>query len=142
MIACYTDHSISGASLTRPGVEGLMEDVQAGWFDVVLAEWLDRISRDQEDIAGVFKRLTFGSVQLVTLSEGPISELHVGLKGTMGAVYLKKLAQKTHRGQRGRVKQGRCGGGLSYGYRVVRDGDEAGQREIVAAEAAVVRRIF
>ena len=75
----------------------MMEDGQRQRFDIVLAEALDRISRDQEEIAGVYKRLTFAGVRMVTLSEGDISELHIGLKGTMGALYLKDLADKTRR---------------------------------------------
>jgi hypothetical protein len=34
----------------------------------------------------------------VTIAEGEIGELHVGLKGTMNALFLKDLAQKTRRG--------------------------------------------
>ena len=37
---------------------------------------------------------------------GEISELHVGLKGTMNALFLKDLPAKTHRGLRGRVERG------------------------------------
>jgi site-specific DNA recombinase len=47
------------------------------------------------------------------LAEGDISELHIGLKGTMSALFLKDLAQKTHRGLEGRVRAGHGGGGLS-----------------------------
>ena len=36
-----------------------MRDALDRQFDVVLAESLDRFSRDQEDTAGLFKRLTF-----------------------------------------------------------------------------------
>jgi hypothetical protein len=50
------------------------------------------------------------------LAEGEISELHVGLKGTMNALFLKDLAAKTHRDLRGRVEDGKSGGGLCYGY--------------------------
>ena len=50
---CYTDAGLSGASLMRPGIQELIVDALAGKFDVLLAEALDRISRDQEDIAGV-----------------------------------------------------------------------------------------
>jgi len=143
----YTDHAISGASLIRPGIQALMSDAQSGKFDLVIAESLDRISRDQEDIAGLYKRFTFAGVQIITLSEGPISELHIGLKGTMGALYLKDLADKTRRGLRGRVEDGKSGGGNSYGYDVVKSftdaGDpERGQRTINENEAAIVRRIF
>jgi DNA invertase Pin-like site-specific DNA recombinase len=141
----FTDHAISGATLLRSGFQALMREALNGRFDVVLAEALDRFSRDPEDTAGLFKRLTFAGVNIVTLAEGDITHLHVGLKGTMNALFLKDLADKTRRGLRGRVALGKSGGGLSYGYRVRRathDGMAAGDREIVPAQAEVVRRIF
>ncbi len=143
----YSDAAISGATTLRPGYQKLLEDARAGAFDVVVAEALDRLSRDQEDVAGLYKRLTFANVTLITLAEGEISELHVGLKGTMNALYLKDLAQKTKRGLEGRVRQGKSGGGKAYGYDVIRRTDAEGipihgERRINEAEAAVVRRIF
>lgn len=110
----YTDHGISGASLLRPGVQALMRDAQDGRFDVVLIGSLDWVSRDQEDIAGVYKRLYFAGVRMVTLSEGVSAELHIGFKGTMGALYLKDLADKTRRGLHGRVEASKSGGGNIY----------------------------
>ena len=44
-----------------------------------MAEALDRISHDQEDIAGIYKRMRYADVKMFTLSEGEISELHIGL---------------------------------------------------------------
>ncbi len=144
IIDSYTDRAISGASLLRPGVQELIADGLKRRFDVILTESLDRLSRDQEDIAGLYKRMRFADVSIVTLSEGEVSELHIGLKGTMGALFLKDLADKTRRGLRGRVEMGRSGGGLCFGYDVVRtaDPDDRGEREINPIEAAVVRRIF
>jgi len=76
----YHDAAISGASMIlRPGIQELLQDAQRGRFDVVLGEALDRISRDQADVATLFKHLRFAGVQIVTLAEGEISELHVGL---------------------------------------------------------------
>ena len=143
----YTDQAISGASLIRPGIQALMNDAMAGKFDVILAESLDRLSRDQEDIAGIYKRLRFAGVQILTLSEGPVSELHIGLKGTMGALYLKDLADKTRRGLRGRVEAGKSGGGNSYGYDVLKTLDESGEAErgvrtINEQQAGIIRQIF
>ncbi len=105
----YQDAAISGSStILRSGIQQLVRDAQRGMFTVVLAEALDRISRDQADVATLYKHLKFAGVTIVTLAEGEISELHVGLKGTMNALFLKDLAMKTHRGLRGRVeKQGR-----------------------------------
>ncbi|WP_421708582.1 recombinase family protein [Algihabitans sp.] len=148
VVETYQDAALSGASVTlRPGVQALLQDALAGRFDVVLAEALDRVSRDQADVATLFKHLRFAGVEIVTLAEGAICELHVGLKGTMNALFLKDLAAKTHRGLRGRVEQGKSGGGLCYGYDVVKDLDGAGApirggRSINAAEAEIVRRVF
>lgn len=118
-----------------------------GRFKVVLAEALDRISRDQEDVAGIFKRMAFADVKIVTLSEGEITHLHVGLKGTMNALFLKDLADKTRPGLRGRVEAGKTGGGLCYGYDVIKRNDAAGERvrgerRINESEAEIVRRIL
>lgn len=147
IVQIYTDHGLSGASMMRPGIQALMQDAQSGKFDIVLAEALDRLSRDQEDIAGIHKRLSFASVQMVTLSEGDISHLHIGLKGTMNALFLKDLADKTRRGLRGRVEAGKSGGGKSYGYDVVRKFDGNGEpikgdREINLDQAAIINQIF
>lgn len=143
----YTDHAVSGASLLRPGIQGLITDANRGRFDIILAEAMDRLSRDQEDIAGIFKRMTYSDVKIVTLSEGEITHLHVGLKGTMNALFLKDLADKTRRGQRGRVEAGKSGGGNCYGYDVVKKLDGNGEpvrgdRTINEIEADVIRRIF
>ena len=147
IVDSYTDRAISGASLLRPGIQELIQDAGRGRFEIVLAEAMDRLSRDQEDIAGLFKRMQFAGVRIVTLSEGDVSHLHVGLKGTMNALFLKDLADKTRRGQRGRVEKGKTGGGLCFGYDIVRglgaDGQPiTGERRINEAEAEVVRRIF
>jgi site-specific DNA recombinase len=143
----YTDRAQSGASALRPAYQALLEDARRGAFDILVAEALDRLSRDQEDVAGLLKRLRFAGVRLFTLAEGEISELHVGLKGTMNALFLNDLAAKTRRGLEGRVRKGRSGGGLCFGYDVIRERDPDGEpirggRTINEAEAAVVRRIF
>ena len=148
VVQVYQDRAISGGSVhNRDGIQRLMEAVRLGGVDLVMAEALDRLSRDQEDIAAIYKRLQFAGVTLTTLAEGEISELHIGLKGTMNALFLKDLADKTRRGQRGRVEQGRIPGGKSYGYNLVHslkdDGQvERGQRTINEEEANIVRRIF
>lgn len=147
LVATYSDHAISGATRLRPGYQKLLEDARSLAFDVVVVEALDRISRDQEDVAGCYKLLTFANVKLITLSEGEINELHVGLKGTMNALFLKDLALKTHRGLEGRVRAGKSAGGRAYGYRVKREisseGEPvAGLRTIQPDEAKIVRRIF
>ena len=143
----YSDAAISGATTLRPGYQKLLEAARDGALDLVVAESLDRLSRDQEDIAALYKQLTFSGVALVTLADGKVNELHVGLKGTMNALYLKDLADKTRRGLEGRVRQGRSGGGNAFGYDVVHETGPDGQitrgnRRINEAEAQTVVAIY
>ena len=112
VIGSYADHATSGAKLPRPGV-------QRPRLDVILAESLDRLSGDQQETAAIFKRLGFARAKIVTLSDGEITELHVGLKSTINALYLKDLADETRCGLRGRIEAGASGSGNSYGYQVV-----------------------
>ena len=111
---------------------------------MVLTESLDRVSRSLTDIAAIHEQLAFNDVRIITLSEGPISEIHIGIGGTMSALYLKQLGEKTKRGLRGRIEKGRSAGGKAFGYGIVTgsEADDRGQMVIVPEEARVVRRIF
>ena len=140
LVQVYTDAAISGASTFRPGYQKLLLDASTGALDVVVAESLDRLSRDQADMALLFRHLSFRGVRLWTVADGLIHELHVGLKGTMNALYLKDLAQKTRRGLEGRVRSGMSAGGICYGYELVPG--QPGARKINEAQAAIVVRIY
>ena len=135
----FTDAGISGASMVgRPGLQALLRAAGAGEIDLLLAESLDRLSRNQSDIARIYQLLTYAGVRLVTVEEGDIDEMTIGFKGTMNALFLKGLALKTRRGLLGQVERGRMAGGLSYGYRV----KSLGEWEIVPEAAAVIVRII
>jgi site-specific DNA recombinase len=119
--------------------------VGLGEVPVRAGRGVDRISRDQEDTANFYKTCAFANVEIFTVSEGLVSEIHVGFSSTINAVFLKKLAQNTHRGLTGTVQDGKSGGGRSYGYRVPCYPDGArmvGKLEICEKEASIIRRIF
>ena len=139
----FTDAAISGASMAnRPGLRDLMRAAKARRFDAVLTESLDRLSRDLADSAALHRQLSYWGVRIVTLADGDVTKILVAVKGLLGSMFLDDLAQKTRRGQVGRVRAGRIPGGRCYGYDVARDGEECGRRTINPAEAAIVRRIF
>ncbi len=147
IVEIYSDAGMSGASLMRPGIQSLIQASMNGAFDIVLCEALDRLSRALPDISGLYQRMNFAGTKIVTLSEGEISTMHIGLKGTMNELFLQDLAAKTKRGLRGRVESGKSGGGISYGYQVVKQFDAAGEairgdREIDLDQAEIVKRIF
>jgi site-specific DNA recombinase len=63
VVAQYHNRARSGASLFgRDGIIDLLADAKRKRFCAVIVEALDRLSRDQEDLAGIFKRLSFAGV--------------------------------------------------------------------------------
>ncbi len=147
VVEVFADEAMSGATHLRPEFQRMQQAAKQGDFDVLVAEALDRLSRDQEHIAGLHKHMRYLGIAMVTQAEGEVSEMHIGLGGTMSALFLRNLADKTRRGLEGRVKAGKSAGGISYGYRLDRqvlpDGTyTTGDRVIVATEAEVIRRIF
>jgi DNA invertase Pin-like site-specific DNA recombinase len=140
-VRTYSDAAKSGASLFgRDGLLSLMADAPSRAFDVVLVENLDRISRDQEDIAGVYKRLTHHGIRIEQVHGGTADRMQIGLRGLLGSVYLADLAHKTKRGMEGRVREGKIAGGKPYGYAATPG--RPGEFVIVEHEAEVVRRVF
>jgi site-specific DNA recombinase len=84
--------------------------------------------------------MKFFNIELRTVNEGVATDMHVGLRGIIGSVYLKDLAAKVRRHHVGRSREGDVMGSCCYGYRTV--AGQPGKREINPAEADIVRRIF
>lgn len=63
--AFYEDRALSGSSLQgRPGLARLLRDAAERLFTHVIVESLDRLSRDQADLATLYKRLTFLGIEI------------------------------------------------------------------------------
>ncbi|WP_312120740.1 recombinase family protein [Brevundimonas diminuta] len=138
-VLVFADEAVSGSAIAnRPGLRALLAAVERGEVSDVMAEALDRLSRDQEDIAHIYKRLLYAGAVLKTLAEGPIDRIHIGLKGTMNELFLHDLAVKTRRGLVARVNAGFSGGGRCYGYDIV----GKGELEPNLHQAGVIHSIF
>lgn len=136
----YDDRAVSGAStVARTGWRRLMQDAAGRRFDIVLAEDIDRISRDEADWHDARKRLTFLGIAIHTAHTGPIGGIEGSVRAMMASYFLENLAHKVRRGQAGVVRQGRHAGGRAYGYRP--QPGRPGEFVIEPAEAAVVLRI-
>jgi hypothetical protein len=89
----YDDRARSGASIFgRDGLMRMMDAARDGTFDVILVEALDRLSRDQEDLAGLWKRLNFLGIELRAVHDGKADQIQIGIRGLVGALYLQDLA--------------------------------------------------
>src|SRR4051794_12878855 len=78
-VGTYADRVTSGASRFRSGYQQLLADLDSRCFDVVVVESLDRLGRNLADIAGLHDRLSFAGIKLVTVAQGEITPMHVGM---------------------------------------------------------------
>jgi DNA invertase Pin-like site-specific DNA recombinase len=159
--AVLSDSEIPGTvTQRRSGYQQLLASAKARKFDVVVADELGRLSRDDEERAGLRKRLKFWGLQLRTLdgidtvaspeSAGPM----MLVKGLVNEAEIEANAHRSRRGLEGRVLAGHHAGGAPYGYRTRavhadKPGDPAGTGRVIGyeyliheAEAEVIVRIF
>ena len=123
----------------RDGLLGLMK-AEEGRFKVILAEALDRISSDPEDLHSIHKRLNFYGVELHTVAEGHVNEMHIAFKGLVGQQRLEIIKRTIRRNHSQKASEGKMPGGVPYGYAGVPG--KPGERVIDPAQADVVRRVF
>lgn len=141
VVAAYQDQARSGASMHgREALARMLSGAFSGQYQVIIVEALDRISRDMEDLAGIYKRLSFAGVKILAVHEGEATTMMVGLRGMIGQLFREDNVHKVRRGMTGLIKQGLTAGGKAYGYQP--DPANPGEPKIVEREAEIVRRIF
>jgi site-specific DNA recombinase len=140
VVVVFEDRAVSGSSaINRPGFTAMMRAAEAKLFDLIVAEDMDRIFRDQGDYHAARKRLDFLGIGIHTAS-GKVGRLDGALRALMGEMYLENLALHVRRGLEGVVRDGRHAGGRAYGYAAIPG--KPGELTIDADQAAIVRRIF
>lgn len=136
----YSDRAKSGASMfERDGLLELMMTAKERGFNAVIVESLSRLSRDQEDTAGIFKRLHFYDIDIFDQS-GEVTEIHIGVGGIVNSMFLKNLGDAVRRHHNGRAREGKIPGAVTYGYDLVPG--KPGERTINEDQAKIIRRIF
>lgn len=137
----FADKAKSGSSIAgRDSLNMMLNLCYEGRFSYIIVEALDRLSRDMEDLAGIYKRLTHAGVEIRAVHEGKANTILVGLRGLVGQLYREDNIHKVRRGMAGLIEQGLTAGGRCYGYRS--DPANKGKLIIVPEEADVVKRIF
>ena len=159
IVARFKDEAVSGAKADRPGYQALMAAAKAREFDVIIADEVSRLWRDQEEQWRAVKRLEFCGVHIRGVNDGvnTLSEgfgLLLSIRGAINEEARREIGKRTHRGLAGQALAGYNAGGRSYGYRHVPIEDPvrkdhlgwpivvAVRREIDEEQGKIVRRIF
>ncbi len=123
----------------------MLRDLENQSAKILVVDHLDRLTRDEGDMAFIFKQLQFHGIALHSVAHGKVDRNTAAIMAIVGRSQLESTAHAVKRGQQGRIRAGKNAGGRPYGYCLVgRNGDLApdigdGMR---VGEADVVRRIF
>jgi site-specific DNA recombinase len=141
----FIDEGHSGGSLDRPAITRLREAVQRGAVDCVIVFKLDRLSRSVVDTVNLVLQEWDDLCHVKSAREPIDTTNHAGKMFFYMLVSYAEwersvIKERTWSGRLKRAQEGRNPGfNAPYGYRV---GATPGTLEIVAEEAAVVRRIY
>src|SRR4029450_9001654 len=70
VVAHYADEGISGTTNRRPQYRAMGDAMREGRFDLLMAEGMDRLSRNQADSHLLYQRCKFHRVTIYTRAEG------------------------------------------------------------------------
>jgi DNA invertase Pin-like site-specific DNA recombinase len=152
IVATHADEGIAGDEFDRrPGFQRLLKDAQAGKFDVIVADELSRLSRQQviDFIAKVVHPLKEAGVAVDTVAEGPqgwddvVQIITLAIRQDKSSAESAKMARRVMTSHLLLAnKGGYTGGPPPYGYLLVPD-DVLGKRLVPDPEKAeYVRLIF
>ena len=144
----YADEGYSGATLERPGLDRMRDDIHAGELDLVLFPSPDRLARkvvyqylilEEMENAGVIPEFLNYPVD-----DSPESRMLLGMQGLFAEYERAKIVERTRRGKLYRAREGaQVGGHAPYGYTwIKRNEHHRAQLEVVDYTSAVVRRMY
>ncbi|MBT7992223.1 MAG: recombinase family protein [Anaerolineae bacterium] len=118
----YTDAGISAKKGSqRPALQSLLEDAEAGQFDVVIVDKVDRFYRHLNSLLTALEQLNSWHVSFVSVQERldfstAWGKLTLTMLGTLAEIYIDNLRQETKKGKIQRARDGLWNGNIPYGY--------------------------
>ena len=141
----YDDGGFSGATLERPAVQRLLDDVDAGRIDCIVVYKVDRLSRSLLDFARLIDRFDQKSVSFVSVTQqfnttNSLGRLTLNILLSFAQFEREIISERTRDKMSAARRRGKWVGGTPVlGY----DIDPGGGRLIINEEEAVrVREIF
>jgi site-specific DNA recombinase len=117
----YLDAGLSGKDGDRPALQRLLEDADAGRFELVIVHAIDRFYRNLQGLLSALDRLNQAGVGFVSITENldfttPWGKLTLAVLGTLAEIYLDKLSAETSKGKLARAQKGLYNGTIPFGY--------------------------
>lgn len=141
----FDDPGYSGKNLERPGIRALIQEVQSGHIDVVVAYKIDRITRHLPDFYEFWRILNQHKVNFVSATQSfdtgtPMGMLMLNMLLSFGQFEREVTVERIQHKIAERAKKGKWFGGwapIGYEYDTI-----SKTLSLHPGEAPIVRRIF
>lgn len=122
----YIDDNVSGYTFNRPGFTQMLENVNSGKIDIVIAKDLSRIGRNNGKVLCLIEDFKRSGKNLILISEmGGVYDVQNDRDDTIGITtwfnerYVKDISRKVRTNMLSKQKDGRLIMGNYYGYEKV-----------------------
>ena len=127
LLDVIVDGGDSAKSPNRPGLQRLLDLINAGKVDTVIVAKLDRLTRSVKDLCGLMELFEKCKVALVSVTESldtgsAAGRLMTTIMGAVSQWERKAIGERTHDALRHRRGKGERGGNIEFGYRLSADG--------------------
>lgn len=108
LVQHYEDEAVTGSRADRPAYEQMLKDALAREFDVLLVDELSRFARDQVEQERAIRKLEFGALRIIAVSDGYDSNSKAlkvirAMHGIKNELFLDTLRENVHRGLTGQA---------------------------------------
>ena len=143
-VGTWSDPGVSGRTMDRDGLNGLIAAIKDGKVSAVVVYKLDRLSRKQKDTMTIIEDILLkNDVALVSLNETldtstPWGRAMIGILSSFNQMESENIQMRTLMGREAKAnKGGYAGGKPPIGYEA-----KDGRLVIVPEEAEIVRLVF
>lgn len=144
--AIHTDAGFSGASLDRPGIRKVIDDVKQGLCKKVIVWKLDRLSRSQKDTLILLEDVFLtNDCHFISLMESfdtstPFGRCIVGILAAFAQMERENIKIRTQMGRQARIREGYFHGSHApVGYKFAQGGNNL---LVEPYTAGMVREVF
>ena len=109
----YVDHGVSGSKTSRPGLDALLDDAEAG--DTIVVYKLDRLGRSMAHVAQMLAKFTEDGILIESVSDGlnsgtPMGRAMLQMLAIFAEMERSFIVERTTAGLAAAKAQGRTGG--------------------------------
>jgi site-specific DNA recombinase len=127
LLDVIVDGGESAKSLNRPGLQRLLDLINAGKVDAVIVAKLDRLTRSVKDLCGLLELFEKRKVALVSVAESldigsAAGRLVITIMGAVSQWEREAIGERTRDALRHKRGKGERVGNIAFGYRLSADG--------------------